>query len=122
MATWDVSRAHLCGDAHRWIYTYFTDGYEQQGKLQTRHLLLQNRLTPSRKLCQIARFACGRNMLNRDGCISHINEAAATTNSRRRNESGIAERQTLRGQVVTKGKRVRESGSVDEQNDAMQSG
>ena len=33
MATWDVSRAHLYGDARRWIYTYLPEGYEQQGKL-----------------------------------------------------------------------------------------
>ena len=33
MATWDVSRAHLHGDARRWIYTYLLQGYEQKGKL-----------------------------------------------------------------------------------------
>ena len=33
MATWDVSGAHLYGEARWWIYTYFLDGYEKKGKL-----------------------------------------------------------------------------------------
>ena len=33
MATWDVSRAHFCGEARRWIYTYLPEGHEQVGKL-----------------------------------------------------------------------------------------
>ena len=33
MATWDVSRAHFCGEARRWIYTYLPEGHEQKGKL-----------------------------------------------------------------------------------------
>ena len=35
MATWDVSRAHLHGEARMWIYTYFPEGYELKGKLAT---------------------------------------------------------------------------------------
>ena len=30
MATWDVSRARLDGDARRWVYTSLLDGYEQK--------------------------------------------------------------------------------------------
>ena len=33
MATWDVSRAHLYGEASRWIYTFLPEGHEQFGKL-----------------------------------------------------------------------------------------
>ena len=33
MATWDVSRAHFCGEARRWIYTFLPEGHEQVGKL-----------------------------------------------------------------------------------------
>ena len=33
MATWDVSRAHFCGEARRWMYTYLLEGHEQVGKL-----------------------------------------------------------------------------------------
>ena len=33
MATWDVSRAHLYGEASRMIYTYLPEGHEQKGKL-----------------------------------------------------------------------------------------
>ena len=33
MATWDVSRAHLYGDARRCIHPYLLQGYEQKGKL-----------------------------------------------------------------------------------------
>ena len=33
MATWDVSRAHFCGEARRWIYTSLLEGHEQVGKL-----------------------------------------------------------------------------------------
>ena len=33
MATWDVSRAHLQGEARNWIYTFYPEGYEQKGKL-----------------------------------------------------------------------------------------
>ena len=33
MATWDVSRAHLYGEARRWIYTFLPERHEQVGKL-----------------------------------------------------------------------------------------
>ena len=33
MATWDVSRAHQDGDAHRLIYTHLPERYEQKGKV-----------------------------------------------------------------------------------------
>ena len=33
MATWDVSRAHFYGEAHRWFYTFLPEGHEQVGKL-----------------------------------------------------------------------------------------
>ena len=33
MARWDVSGAHLHGEARRWIHTYLLEGYEQKGKL-----------------------------------------------------------------------------------------
>ena len=33
MGTWDVSRAHLYGEARRWIYTFLPEGHEQEGKL-----------------------------------------------------------------------------------------
>ena len=33
MATWDVCRAHFCGEARRWMYTYLLEGHEQVGKL-----------------------------------------------------------------------------------------
>ena len=33
MATWDVSRAHFCGEARRWIDTFLPEGHEQVGKL-----------------------------------------------------------------------------------------
>ena len=33
MATWDVSRAHFCGEARGWIYTYLPVGHEQVAKL-----------------------------------------------------------------------------------------
>ena len=33
IATWDVSRVHLCGDARRWIYTYLPAKYEQKAQL-----------------------------------------------------------------------------------------
>ena len=33
MATWDVSRAHLYGEARMWIYTFLLEGHEQVDKL-----------------------------------------------------------------------------------------
>ena len=33
MATWDVSRAHFCGEARRWMNTFLPEGHEQVGKL-----------------------------------------------------------------------------------------
>ena len=33
MATWDVSGAHFCGEARRWIYIYLREGHEQKAKL-----------------------------------------------------------------------------------------
>ena len=33
VVTWDVSRTHFYGEARRWIYTYFLEGFEQKAKL-----------------------------------------------------------------------------------------
>ena len=82
MATWNVSRAHLYGEARRWIYTYCPQGYEQKGKLARRSVNLGRHIVRSVE----GWFHDGRN------CVP-----CTLVQSRRRSPRIVAWKRLLRG-------------------------